>query len=138
MSILSCMFSAHRDAVAQLIPHSFLAIFADVATIAVAYDRGEHSSDPSRFAHVFSSLRPEASRMATSEGLDHLDGHGSVFNLIYVDAADRYAGLMLAAGTWIIRATLFLKDGGVTQLHGGVQEILFLEVALTESWIICQ
>lgn len=48
------------------------------------------------------------------------------------------SGLMLAAGTWIIRGTLFLPNGGIIQLHGGVQEILFLEVALTESWIICE
>jgi len=61
---------------------------------------------------------------------------------------------LLAAGTWIIRGTLFLKSGGIVQNFGrfvaiccclkldqrnieiSVQEVLFLEVALTESWII--
>jgi H+-transporting ATPase len=45
-------------------------------------------------------------------------------------------GLVLAGGTWITRATLFLKDGGIIQRFGSIQEILFLEVALTESWVI--
>lgn len=44
---------------------------------------------------------------------------------------------MLAAGTWIIRGTLFLPNGGIIQNFGGIQEVLFLEVALTESWVIC-
>ena len=45
-------------------------------------------------------------------------------------------GLLLAAGTWIIRATMLTKDGGILQNFGSVQEVLFLEVALTESWVI--
>ena len=49
-----------------------------------------------------------------------------------------HAGILLAAGTWILRATLFLNDGGVIQNWGSVQGILFLEVALTESWVICE
>lgn len=51
-------------------------------------------------------------------------------------------GLLLAAGTWIIRGTMFLspdgQHGGIVQNFGSVQEVLFLEVALTESWIICE
>lgn len=45
---------------------------------------------------------------------------------------------MLVAGTWIIRGTLFIGNGGILQEFGSVQEILFLEVALTESWVICE
>lgn len=45
-------------------------------------------------------------------------------------------GLVLAAGTWVTRATLFLNNGGIIQNFGSIQEILFLEVALTESWVI--
>lgn len=47
-------------------------------------------------------------------------------------------GLLLAAGTWVIRGTLYLENGGIIQNFGSVQEILFLEVALTESWVICE
>jgi H+-transporting ATPase len=61
---------------------------------------------------------------------------------------------LLAAGTWIVRGTLFLKSGGIVENFGrfvvilcwlninqrntanSVQEVLFLEVALTESWVI--
>ena len=64
MSILLCMSSAHVEGLVQLTSRSFLAIFADVATIAVAYDRGEYPSDMSKLADIFSSLRPKASRMA--------------------------------------------------------------------------
>ncbi|KAJ5306047.1 hypothetical protein N7508_005062 [Penicillium antarcticum] len=39
-------------------------------------------------------------------------------------------GILLAAGTWVIRGTLFLPDGGRTG------EIVFLEIALTENWLI--
>lgn len=45
-------------------------------------------------------------------------------------------GSLLAAGTWIIRGTLFLNNGGIIQNFGSTQEILFLEVALTENWLI--
>ena len=33
-------------------------------------------------------------------------------------------GILLAGGTWIIRGTLFLSDGGIIQNFGSVQEIL--------------
>ncbi|KAI9444251.1 plasma-membrane proton-e [Lactarius indigo] len=45
-------------------------------------------------------------------------------------------GALLAAATWVLRGTLFLDDGGIIQNWGSVQEILFLEVALTENWLI--
>lgn len=45
-------------------------------------------------------------------------------------------GILLAIGTWIIRGTMFLPNGGIVQNFGSVQEILFLEVALTENWLI--
>lgn len=35
-----------------------------------------------------------------------------------------------------MRATLFLRNGGIIQNFGSIQEVLFLEVALTESWVI--
>lgn len=45
-------------------------------------------------------------------------------------------GVLLALGTWVIRGTLFLPNGGIIQNFGSIQEILFLEVALTENWLI--
>jgi H+-transporting ATPase len=45
-------------------------------------------------------------------------------------------GILLALGTWVIRGTLFLPNGGIIQNFGSVQEVLFLEIALTENWLI--
>lgn len=45
-------------------------------------------------------------------------------------------GALLAAATWILRGTLFLPSGGIIQNWGSIQEILFLEVSLTENWLI--
>ncbi|KAH9833091.1 uncharacterized protein C8Q71DRAFT_840132 [Rhodofomes roseus] len=84
----------------------FLAIFADVATIAIAYDNAPYERKPVDWQ------LPKVWIMST------------------------LMGVLLAGGTWIIRGTLFLSDGGIIQNFGSVQEILFLEVALTESWVI--
>ncbi|KAF7378377.1 Plasma membrane ATPase [Mycena sanguinolenta] len=85
----------------------FLAIFADVATIAIAYDRAPYAKSPVEW------------------------------ELPKVWVISTIMGLILAAGTWAIRGTL-LRDptGGIIEDFGSVQEILFLEVALTESWVI--
>ncbi|WWC93239.1 plasma-membrane proton-efflux P-type ATPase [Kwoniella sp. B9012] len=84
----------------------FLAIFADVATIAIAYDRAPYARQPVEW------------------------------QLPKVWIISTIMGLLLAAGTWIIRGTLYLENGGIIQNFGSVQEVLFLEVALTESWVI--
>ncbi|KAI5474748.1 plasma-membrane proton-e [Pseudohyphozyma bogoriensis] len=84
----------------------FLAIFADVATIAVAYDNAPYARHPVEWQ------LPKVWIMST------------------------ILGLILAAGTWICRGTMFLSSGGIIQNFGSVQEVLFLEVALTESWLI--
>ncbi|KAJ3184542.1 hypothetical protein HDU87_003943 [Geranomyces variabilis] len=85
----------------------FLAIFADVATIAIAYDRAPFAQAPVEW------------------------------QLPKVWVISTVIGLLLAAGTWIVRGTLLLNDNtGIIANHGSVQEILFLEVALTESWVI--
>ncbi|KIK53982.1 hypothetical protein GYMLUDRAFT_49059 [Collybiopsis luxurians FD-317 M1] len=87
----------------------FLAIFADVATIAIAYDNAPYARKP-------------------------VD-----WQIPKVWIISTIMGLLLAAGTWIVRGTLFLEhgqNGGIVQNFGSVQEILFLQVALTESWII--
>ncbi|KZF24435.1 plasma-membrane proton-e [Xylona heveae TC161] len=84
----------------------FIALFADLATVAVAYDNAH--SDP----------RPVE------------------WQLPKIWIISTILGALLALGTWVIRGTLFLPNGGIVQNFGSVQEILFLEVALTENWLI--
>ncbi|OKL63667.1 hypothetical protein UA08_00380 [Talaromyces atroroseus] len=84
----------------------FLALFADLATVAVAYDNASFE------------LRPVE------------------WQLPKIWFISIVLGILLAAGTWIIRGTMFLSDGGIIQNWGSIQEVLFLEVALTENWLI--
>ncbi|GAA5913171.1 hypothetical protein JCM6882_005807 [Rhodosporidiobolus microsporus] len=108
----------------------FLAIFADVATIAIAYDNAQSARRPVEW------------------------------QLPKIWIVSTILGLLLAGGTWICRATLFIGEdgkGGIVQNYGSIQEarfalsrlaetnrnltlplsqVLFLEVALTESWLI--
>ncbi|EIM83596.1 plasma-membrane proton-e [Stereum hirsutum FP-91666 SS1] len=88
----------------------FIALFADLGTIAIAYDNAPHAKAPVEWQ------LPKIWIMST------------------------ILGALLAAGTWILRGTLFLSPdgnkGGLIANWGSVQEILFLEVALTENWLI--
>jgi H+-transporting ATPase len=84
----------------------FLALFADLATVAVAYDNASYERRPVEW------------------------------QLPKIWVISIVLGIMLAAGTWVIRATLFLPNGGFIQNWGSIQEIVFLEVALTENWLI--
>ncbi|KAJ6112060.1 hypothetical protein N7523_008121 [Penicillium sp. IBT 18751x] len=84
----------------------FIALFADLATIAVAYDNA------------------------------HFEARPVEWQLPKIWVISVVLGVLLAAATWIIRGTLFLENGGIIQNFGSPQEILFLEVALTENWLI--
>lgn len=84
----------------------FLALFADLATVAVAYDNASFE------------LRPVE------------------WQLPKIWFISVILGILLALGTWVIRGTLFLPSGGIVQNWGSIQEIIFLEVALTENWLI--
>jgi len=84
----------------------FLALFADVATIAIAYDNARYAQRPVEW------------------------------QLPKIWVISSILGILLAAGTWILRGTLFLNGGGVIENFGNPQGILFLEVALTENWLI--
>lgn len=84
----------------------FIALFADLATIAIAYDNA------------------------------HFEARPVEWQLPKIWLISVILGLLLALGTWILRATLFLPNGGVIQNYGSPQEILFLEVSLTENWLI--
>jgi H+-transporting ATPase len=80
----------------------FIALFADLGTIAIAYDNAPYARAPVEWQ----------------------------LPRIWITAT--ILGVLLAAATWILRGTLLLTNGGIIQNWGSVQEILFLEVALTE------
>ncbi|KAI9664221.1 MAG: hypothetical protein M1831_002400 [Alyxoria varia] len=84
----------------------FIALFADLATVAVAYDNAHYEARPVEW------------------------------QLPKIWIVSVVLGILLAIGTWVIRGTLFLEGGGVIQNFGSVQEILFLEISLTENWLI--
>ncbi|KAL4913120.1 E1-E2 ATPase-domain-containing protein [Aspergillus aurantiobrunneus] len=84
----------------------FLALFADLATVAVAYDNASFE------------LRPVEWQLPKIWFISVL------------------LGILLALGTWVIRGSMFLPSGGIVQNWGSIQEVLFLEVALTENWLI--
>ncbi|KAJ5529529.1 hypothetical protein N7527_002922 [Penicillium freii] len=85
-----------------------LAIFADVATLAIAYDNATYSQSPVKWNQP------------------RLWGESIVL------------GLILAVGTWVTMGTMLLQgeDGGVIEGWGSRDEVLFLEIALTQSWLI--
>ncbi|OTB07936.1 hypothetical protein M426DRAFT_8151 [Hypoxylon sp. CI-4A] len=84
----------------------FLALFADLATIAVAYDNAHYEKRPVEW------------------------------QLPKIWIISVVLGALLALGTWVLRGTLWIPDGGVIQQYGSIQEIIFLQVSLTENWLI--
>ncbi|KAK9350276.1 E1-E2 ATPase-domain-containing protein [Lipomyces doorenjongii] len=84
----------------------FLALFADLATVAVAYDNAHYEARPVEW------------------------------QLPKVWFVSVVLGILLAMGTWVIRGSMFLPNGGIIENFGSVQEILFLQVSLTENWLI--
>ncbi|KAF1844605.1 plasma-membrane proton-e [Cucurbitaria berberidis CBS 394.84] len=94
----------------------FIAIFADIATLAIAYDNAPYSKTPVKWNLCLPKLW----------GMSVL------------------LGIILAAGTWITLTTMFPYPTGEHQgVHGGVVQnfgrrdpILFLEISLTENWLI--
>jgi H+-transporting ATPase len=84
----------------------FIALFADLATVAVAYDNAHSEARPVEW------------------------------QLPKIWIISVILGIELALATWVIRATMYIPNGGVVQNWGNVQEVLFLEVALTENWLI--
>jgi H+-transporting ATPase len=84
----------------------FIALFADLATVAVAYDNAHSEARPVEW------------------------------QLPKIWIISVVLGILLALGTWVIRGAMFLPNGGFIQNFGAVQPILFLEVALTENWLI--
>lgn len=87
----------------------FIAIFADIATLAIAYDNAPFSKTPVKW------------------------------NLPRLWGMSILLGIVLAIGTWIALTTMLAHggpDGGIAQNFGNRDEILFLEISLTENWLI--
>jgi H+-transporting ATPase len=84
----------------------FLALFADLATIAIAYDNAHYEQRPVEW------------------------------QLPKIWVISVILGALLALGTWVLRGTLYLPNGGIIQRWGGIQGMLFLEISLTENWLI--
>ncbi|RYP03565.1 hypothetical protein DL764_005066 [Monosporascus ibericus] len=93
----------------------FIAIFADVATLAIAYDNAPYSMSPVKW------------------------------NLPKLWGMSVLLGVVLAVGTWITVTTLYAGGvgedgtyvtGGIAQNNGNLDEIVFLQISLTENWLI--
>jgi H+-transporting ATPase len=92
----------------------FIAIFADIATLAIAYDNAPYSRTPVKW------------------------------NLPKLWGMSILLGVVLAVGTWITLTTMFPHemstpqgiDGGIVQNYGHRDSVLFLEISLTENWLI--
>ncbi|KAK4156682.1 plasma membrane ATPase [Chaetomidium leptoderma] len=86
----------------------FIAIFADVATLAIAYDNAPYSRTPVKW------------------------------NLPKLWGMSVLLGIVLAVGTWITVTTMYAhgKNGGIVQNFGNMDEVVFLQISLTENWLI--
>ncbi|PWY86874.1 plasma membrane ATPase [Aspergillus heteromorphus CBS 117.55] len=86
----------------------FIAIFADIATLAIAYDNAPFSSTPVKW------------------------------NLPKLWGMSILLGIVLAVGTWVTLTTILAagENGGIMQNYGRRDEVLFLEISLTENWLI--
>jgi H+-transporting ATPase len=86
----------------------FIAIFADIATLAIAYDNAPFSKTPVKW------------------------------NLPKLWGMSLLLGVVLAIGSWIALTTIFVggEGGGIAQNFGVRDEILFLQISLSENWLI--
>ncbi|KAJ9654846.1 plasma membrane H+-ATPase [Neophaeococcomyces mojaviensis] len=86
----------------------FIAIFADIATLAIAYDNAPYSRSPVKW------------------NLPKLWGMSIIL------------GIILAAGSWIALTTVFVggDDRGIIQNFGNMDALLFLQISLSENWLI--
>lgn len=85
-----------------------LAIFADIATLAIAYDKAPYSTSPVEW------------------------------NLPKLWGLSIILGIILSAGTWLAFGTMLLhpEHGGLVQNFGNRDAVLFLQIALTQNWLI--
>lgn len=85
-----------------------IAIFADIATLSIAYDNAPYAEYPVQW------------------NLHRLWGIAVIL------------GIVLAIGSWVAFGTMLLQgeQGGIVQDEGVRDAVLFLEIALTENWLI--
>ena len=86
----------------------FIAIFADIATLAIAYDNAPFSKTPVKW------------------------------NLPKLWGTSVLLGIILSIGTWIALTTMLAEseNGGIVQNFGIRDEVLFLQISLSENWLI--
>ncbi|CAF9913594.1 MAG: plasma membrane H+-ATPase [Gomphillus americanus] len=95
----------------------FIAIFADIATLAIAYDNAPFDRKPVKW------------------------------NLPRLWGMSVLLGIVLAVGTWVTLTTMYsggafgiddavTNSAGIIQNFGNINEVLFLEISLTENWLI--
>jgi H+-transporting ATPase len=86
----------------------FIAIFADIATLMIAYDNAPYSRTPVKW------------------------------NLPKLWGMSVLLGIILAIGTFITLTTMLAQgpNGGIVQNYGNIDEVLFLQISLTENWLI--
>ena len=88
----------------------FIAIFADIATLAIAYDKAPFSKTPVKW------------------------------NLLVLWGTAVPLGIVLAIGTWICYTTILVNFAshrfGIINRKGVIDSLLFLEITLTQNWLI--
>lgn len=84
----------------------FIAIFADVATLAIAYDRAPYSLTPVKW------------------------------NLPKLWGMSILLGVVLAIGSWVTLTTMLTPGGGIVQNFGQRDSVMFLQIALSQNWLI--
>lgn len=87
---------------------TFTAVFADLATLAIAYDNAAYSMTPDKW------------------NLPRIWGNAVAL------------GLVLAASTWTCLSYMIVgsEAGGIVQIAGSRDAVLFLEIVLTQNWLI--
>lgn len=86
----------------------FLAIGADIATLAIAYDKAPFSSTPVKW------------------------NEPKLWGIAVI------LGVVLAGGSWLALGTILVygETGGIVENFGARDMVLFLEIALTQNWLI--
>ncbi|KAK7967077.1 uncharacterized protein PG986_001354 [Apiospora aurea] len=101
----------------------FVALFADLATVAVAYDNAHVEPRPVEWQlkKIWAISLISGMLLAAGTALDACNPRGQLADL--------------HIWQWICRGTMLLRSGGIIACFGSIQEVLFLQVSLTENWL---